>query len=66
MGQTVNKPKQLIKAYIHPVPGSSGCSLKKKNVISIYTDKQIITLKTSNDMTGNQLKSLLRLKTNGF
>lgn len=64
MGQTVNKPKQLIKAYIHPVPGTSGCSLKKKNVISIYTDKQIITLKTSNDMTGTQLRSLLRLKTN--
>lgn len=64
MGQTVNKPRQLIKAYIHPVPGSSGCSFRKKNVISIYTDKRIITLRTSNDMTGNQIKTLIKLKTN--
>jgi hypothetical protein len=64
MGQTINKPKHLIKAYIHPVPGSSGCSLKKKNVVSIYTDHQILTLKTTNDMTGNQLKTLVKLKTN--
>jgi len=63
MGQTVNKPQKLIKAYIHPVPGTSGCSFKKPNVLSVYTDKEIISLKITKDMTGTQLKSLLFQKT---
>lgn len=62
MGQTVNKPQKLIKAYIHPVPGTSGCSFKKKNILSVYTDKEIISLKITKDMTGNQLRLLLFTK----
>lgn len=63
MGQTVNKPQKLIKAYIHPVPGTSGCTFKKKNILSIYTDKDIISLKITKDTTGEQLRTMLRSKT---
>lgn len=45
------------------MPGTSGCSLKKRNFISIYTDKDIVMIRVFPQMTGKQLKDALSNKT---
>ncbi|OMJ92351.1 hypothetical protein SteCoe_4903 [Stentor coeruleus] len=64
MGQIIGQQKQEISSsYIYPMPGTSGCSLKKHSFISVYTDKDIVMLRVFPQMTGKQLKNILSNKT---
>ena len=63
MGQIIGSTKKKISsAYIQQLPGNSGYPRSKKQHISVYTDKQILYIKIFPDMTGDQLKKLVKLR----
>ena len=64
MGQKVGKSNVDINSkFIYPLPGTSGYSLKNKGTISVYTDNSILNFKVQPEITGNQLRELIRNKT---